>query len=593
MTAAFGTQYSVDGSEAAGAKPLPAPLRDDRLPPWRREGRLALIAALAVALLMVLLPFGRLVLTSLFPEGTFAPADALAEITGRAGRAALLHTLETGIVSSLGSVFIGASFSLVLALTDIPAKKLIGFLFVLSMLMAPQVTALAFMTAAGPSSPLLGAIGLAPPPGSANPFRSAGGIMVVLALHHAPLVMITVSAGLRQMPGNLVEAALIDGAGSRALLWRIVLPLLRPHLAAGALLAFVAAIGNFGIPALLGMPVNYQTLPTLIYQRLSSFGPSGIAESAALCLPLALLAGLGATLSVLLLRNRTTALEAGAPLAPFIALDRWRTPLAVLVWLVLAAGLFLPLLSLASAALTPAFGVRLTLHTLTLDKFAEVLLRQPVTLRALRNSFLYAGAAAILLGFFALPLVYALHRQAGRLRGLIEGVFDIPYALPGIVLAIACILVFLRPLPLIGVSIYGTPLIILFAYLVRFLPLALKAPLAAMAQLPADQEEAATVFGASCWQRLRHTVFPALAPAAIAGALLVFLTGFNELTVSALLWSAGTETLGVALFSLEEAGLASEASALALSATAVILVVMMVLDRLHKRLPEGVIPWRV
>ena len=568
-------------------------LRDDRPPPWRCEGRLTLLAALALALAIVLIPFGRLVLVALAPDGVFAPADAWSEIAGRAGLAALLHTIQTGLVSALGALVLGTAFALALALTDIRAKRTIGFLFVLSMLMAPQVVALAFVTAAGPSSPLLGAIGLAPPPGSANPFRSAGGIMVVLALHHAPLVMITVSAGLRAMPMSVIEAALMDGAGTGTLLSRILLPLLRPHLAAAALLAFVAAIGNFGIPALLGMPVNYQTLPTLIYQRLSSFGPSGIAEAAALCLPLAIFAGTGAATSALLLRNRATALESGAPLAPFIALVRWRAPITAAIWLVLAAGLLLPLLSLVSAALTPAFGVRLTLQTLTLDKFAEVLLRQPVTLRALRNSFLYAGVAAILLGLFALPLVYALERQAGRLRGLIEGIFDIPYALPGIVLAIACILVFLRPLPLIGVSIYATPLIILFAYLVRFLPLALKAPLAAMAQLPPDQEEAATVFGASFWQRLQHTVFPALIPAAAAGALLVFLTGFNELTVSALLWSAGTETLGVALFSLEEAGLASEASALALSATAVILVVMVALDRLHKRLPEGVIPWRM
>jgi iron(III) transport system permease protein len=148
------------------------------------------------------------------------------------------------------------------------------------------------------------------------------------------------------------------------------------------------------------------------------------------------------------------------------------------------------------------------------------------------------------------------------------------------VLAIACILLFLRPLPILGVSLYGTPFIILFAYLARFLPMALKAPAAAVAQIPPDQEEAARICGARFGRRLRTIVLPAIAPAAAAGGLLVFLTAFNELTVSALLWSAGTETVGVALFSLEEAGLASEAAAVAVTATALVAAVMLLLDRL-------------
>lgn len=91
---------------------------------------------------------------------------------------------------------------------------------------------------------------------------------------------------------------------------------------------------------------------------------------------------------------------------------------------------------------------------------------------------------------------------------------ELPYALPGIVLAIACILIFLKPLPLIGISIYGTPFIILFAYLARFLPLALKAPVAAMAQIEAHHEDAAKLDGASLPQMLRFIVAPILAPAA-------------------------------------------------------------------------------
>ncbi len=181
----------------------------------------------------------------------------------------------------------------------------------------------------------------------------------------------------------------------------------------------------------------------------------------------------------------------------------------------------------------------------------------------------------------------------GKLRRAAELVVELPYALPGVVLAIACILLFLRHLPGIGISLYGTPFIILFAYLARFLPLALKAPLAAMAQIEAHHEEAARLDGAGLWQMLRFIVAPILAPAAAVSALMVFLIAFNELTVSALLCSSGTETLGVVLFSLKEAGLAGEAAAIAISASAVILAAMLLLDLLGRRLPPNVLPWRI
>ena len=84
----------------------------------------------------------------------------------------------------------------------------------------------------------------------------------------------------------------------------------------------------------------------------------------------------------------------------------------------------------------------------------------------------------------------------------------------------------------------------------------------------------------------------ATAPAAVAGALLVFMGAFNELTVSALLWSGGNETLGVVLFSLEEAGLAAHAAAVAVTTILAVILILAVLDRFSARLPAGVLPWR-
>jgi iron(III) transport system permease protein len=566
-------------------------------PSWRG---LALPGGLGLPLLVTLcaillggLPFLRLAAAAFAPGWQFSPEAALAEIGSRAAVNATLHTLETAGLSAIGALLIGGSAAILLAVTDVRGKRMIAFALVFSMMIAPQVAALAFLSLLAPHSPILAFIGLSPAPGTPNPLLGRGGIALVMALHHAPLVAITLWTGLRSVPHSLIEAAQMEGAGPATIIGRILLPVLRPQIIAAALLAFVAGVGNFGIPALLGLPVNYLTLPTLIYRRLSSFGPAGLPDAAALSILVALVAAVGIAAGMLATRRAGGKVEIERPLEPFWTLGRARPIVLGGLLLLLTIKLGLPFLALLAEALTPALGVALSWQSLTFDKFAEVLLRQDVTVRAFRNSFLFAGSAAVILALAAIAFAYALERRMGRARRVVEAVIELPYALPGVVLAIACILMFLKPLPLLGVSIYATPFIILFAYLARFLPLALKAPLAAMAQIEAHHEEAAKLDGVTLWQMLRFIVAPILAPAAMVSALMVFLVAFNELTVSALLWSSGTETLGVVLFSLKEAGLAGEAAAVAISASGVILAAMLVLDLLAKRLPGNVLPWRI
>ncbi len=391
------------------------------------------------------------------------------------------------------------------------------------------------------------------------------------------------------MPRDLVEAARSAGSSPVRVLLTIVLPMVQPYLVAATALAFVSGVGNFGIPALLGMPVNYLTLTTLIYQRIASFGPSVLPQVAALSMLIVLLALLGVTLQAQALRQAGHRFTSGTP-ARF-ALGRWRLPLALLGWLAILFMLILPGLALVTTALIPSFGVPLTWNTATLANFEEVLFRQASTSRAFRNSAMLAGAAALILAFGAIPLSIGIERFSRLSQRILHGAIELPYALPGIVLAIACILLFLRPLPLIG-SLYATAWIILAAYLMQFFALAMKPVTTAVGQISRDLDEAAAVSGARSLRRMLTITTPLAAPAAVAGALLVFMSAFNELTVSALLWSSGNETLGVVLFSLEEAGLGTQAAAIAVTTIIVVVALLFVLDRLGKRLPAGVLPWR-
>jgi iron(III) transport system permease protein len=556
----------------------------------RRAGfSLPALAVLLVIALLSLLPMVRLVIAAVAPGGELDLA-AFADRLGRpASLRAMWRTLDTAFFGAVLAMLLGGPFAIAVAMSDLPGRKALGFLLLLPLMIAPQVTALAWLHLSGPSSTLFGMLGLAPPPGTPNPMLGRKGIILLYGVQHAPIVFVTLRAGLARVPRDLVEAARAAGAGPLKALVTIVLPLMRPYLTAAAALAFVSGVGNFGIPALLGMPVNYLTLPTLIYQQMSSFGPAVLPQMASLSVLIGALALAGVAVRSLALSEKSARYAGGIPAR--LPLGRWRMPLAVLAWLVIGLILILPALALMTTALVPSFGVPLTLDTLTFSNFAEVLTRQASTMRAFRNSTLLAGGAALILALGAVPMAVAMERFGDRTRRLLGGAMELPYAVPGIVLAIACILLFLRPLPLIG-SLYATAWIILIAYLMRFATLAMQPAATAVRQIPRDLDEAAAVSGAGAARRLATITTPLVAPAAVAGGLLVFMSAFNELTVSTLLWSSGNETLGVVLFSLEEAGLGAHAAAVAVSTIVVVIAILAVLDRFAARLPSGVLPWR-
>ncbi|MCZ8185704.1 MAG: iron ABC transporter permease [Beijerinckiaceae bacterium] len=558
-----------------------------------KEGRSLLVPVLGWVGLVTVLPLGMLAAMALSIEGAPGLMPLLDEWTRPGTLRAVRNSLLTSGGAMLLSLVIGGAAAMAVGMALVPGRRLFALLFTLSMLIAPHVVALAFKTLLGPASPVLQAVGLAPLPGSANPLVSLGGIIAVLGLHHAPIVMLTLLAGLRQVPHQLVEAAQIDGARAWSIFRDILLPLLAGHWIAAGLLAFVAAFGNFGIPALLGLPVNVLTLPTLIYRELTSFGPSVLPGVAGLALLTMLIAGM-ILLMVSRFQNRGEAQpDAEQPLRAF-----WQPgPASTAILLALGAmllliALVLPVLSLLAASLVPAYGVPLTPETLTGQAYAEVLFRQQATREAFLNSFRLAGLAAVILGLLSIPMAFAVHRYSGRLRPLLLLLADLPYALPGIVIAIAMILVFLKPLPVVGFSLYATPWIILLAYLVRFLPLALKPTLASMAMLPPSIEEAGALCGARVRRRLVDLVAPALMPAVGAGMLMIFLMAFTELTVSALLWSAGSRTVGVVMYGLEEAGQTTEASAIGIATILVVGLAMLLIDRLAAFLPPGAVPWK-
>jgi iron(III) transport system permease protein len=542
-----------------------------------------------VVVLLSVLPLVRLALTGIF---AFADGGAVSVLTDRALWSATWYTLVTALWGTLISLVIGALFAFVLTLTDIPGKGPLGFLFMLPMMIPPQVTALAWVQMSGPSSPLLKALGLAPPLGSPQPLYSVGGIALLYGVQHAPLVYLALRAGLMSVPRDGVEAARLSGASPFRTFRDIVLPLALPGMIAGAAIAFVSCIGNFGIPAILGIPASIYTLATLVFTKFAAFTDRTFGEVALISGIIALIsvAGLAAQERALGGRDYRILGQAGAVAA--FSIGRWKFVLLPLLVAALFFMLVAPFLALLAGALVPAFGVPLTFETMSFHAFEEVLFRQTITRTAFANSLFLAVVTALGLLCLSVLAGYALTRRRDGFARLVASLIEIPYALPGIIIAVAFILVFAAPLPVVNVTLYGTIWIILVAYFASFFAVSLKPVVSAYRQLDPALEEAARLSGAGFFRRLTDILVPLVAPAAGASVILVFLIACNELTVSALLWSAGTQTLGVVIYNLDDSGGSDLASALSVLVVLLVVVLMLLLEILAKHLPKGVVPWR-
>ena len=568
------------------------PARAFRLSRLKPSGEMRLILCLALFVgLLSIAPLGRLVYAAFFTDGTLDLGRIAHVLGGRRVLQATSNTIWISLTSTLLASLIGTLAALLVGMTDMKARTAWVFGFVLPLMIPPQVTALAWVQSFSPASPLLAPLGLTLEPGMRHPLYSSWGIILLLGLYNAPLVFLSVRASLRRVPANLLEAAQSAGAKPLSVIIDIILPLVRSGIFAGAALAFVSSIGNFGIQAMLGIPARVPTLITMIYQRLNSYGPSALNDMALLALLLAVLTIIGMTITGWLGRQGDQRVD-GASLTLRLPLGRWHLPVATMAWGYLAAVLVLPLSALAGSALVRGFGQPLSLDTITFENFRNALFQHEGIREAFATSFLLTGLTVFILIPVSIALGYFLVWRSGLLSRLLHLASELAYALPGIIIGVAMILFFLRPLPFIDVSIYGTIWVIFAAYLSNYLALALRPILGGFAQVDRSLNEAAQIAGAGILSRLRDIVLPVLAPSAAAAAILVFMTAINEIQTSVLLVSSRAQTIGPMIIFLEEAGSSTLAAAVGCLMVLLILTLMLVSLCFSKYLPKGVLPWR-
>ena len=448
--------------------------------------------------------------------------DALAPLWRARTLELMVSTASLGLAVVVGSVGLGVPLAWLTVRSDLPARRLWAILAIAPLAIPSYLLAFAFVGAFAPRgwvAGLLEPVGELGVPGS----YGFGGAVVVLSLATMPYVVISARAALARLDPALEEASRSLGRGPWGAARTAVLPVIVPAVGAGALLACLYAISDFGAVSIL----RYDTLATAIYSQYRfSFDRSGAAVLALLLLGLALLL---VWVEGRVRRRAALATPHGRTRIPdLVRLGRWR-------W---------PAVAFTAAIASLSLGVPVVTVTLWLIDGLQRDLPIEIGLGALRESLVLGGSAALVAVVVALPLARLVVHFPGRWSSLTERLLYAVYAIPGISLALAIVFFTLNAVPLLYQSLFALVLAISLRYLVQSVG-ALRGP---MLQVSPRTVEAARSLGEGTVGLLRSITLPLLRPGIVAGLTLVLLSGLKELPLTLLLAPPGYSTLATELW---------------------------------------------
>lgn len=504
----------------------------------RRPPLVLAIIALVVAALL-LLPLAYLLI-----RASGAGAAAFASVLRPRSLQVMANSIVlTIVVTSMASV-IGVPLAWLTVRTDLPGRRVWTVLASLPLVIPSYVGAFALVAFLGPRGMLqewLAPLGVERLP----EIYGFAGAAYTLTLFTYPYLLLSVRAGLQRLDPSIEEASRSLGLGRRRTFWQVTLPNLRPAIAAGALLVALYTLSDFGAVSLL----RFTSFTRAIYISYQSSFDRSLAAVFSLVL-------VGLTVLILIAEQRSQSraryyrLGAGAGRKPqLIALGGWKWPALAFCVLIVLAALVAPI----GVILVWLFrGIQAG------ESFA------PLGQEAL-NSILAAGLAALVATLAALPFAYLAVRFPHRLTLLAERVAYVGHGLPGIVVALSLVFFGANYLT----ALYQTLPMLVFAYVILFLPQSLGAERATLMQTSPRLEEAARSLGLApggVWMRI---TLPLLRPGLLAGAALVFLTAMKELPATLLLAPTGFATLATEIWSAAAEAFFARAAAPALLLVAI------------------------
>jgi iron(III) transport system permease protein len=543
---------------------------------------------LAVAL-VVSAPLGLIVYQSFLSEAFFSPTAAFSlgayryVLTDSGFHSAFGTSLLVSFGMTLIAVPLGSLLAFLLVRTDLPGKKILEPWLLVPIFLSPVVLAFGYVVAVGPvgffslwTKALIGRV----------PWNlyTLYGVIFIAGLTHVSHSFLYVSSALRSLDPSVEEAARVAGAGPWRIAATVSLPLVLPSILFSAALIFLLGFELFGLPLVLGDPAGILVLTTYLYKLTNLLGVPSYHLMAVVALSIVALTFPLVYMQRRLLRTAGRFAVIGGKGQAFrpLPLGALRWPAVALVLLWLAVTVILPLIGVGLRSIVSQWGEGIQLReVLTLDHFRE-LAHYPNLLRGITNTLLIGAVGGALSVAFYAVIGLAAHRWQSRWVSVLDYLVMLPRALPGLIVGLAFLWLFLffKPIAPLRTTLFS----LWIAYTVVWLAYGLRLISASLLQVKPELEEAARVIGAR--QRLvyRDVTLPLIRFGLIGSWLLVFMMFVREYSTGVYLLGPGTEVIGSLIVSLWGTGALDLISALSVIEVALVGMILFIALRLGVKL---------
>lgn len=483
---------------------------------------------------------------------------------------ALLNTIVLGLAVTVLCAAIGVPLAYVTARFSFPGKALIALL-PLTTLIVPEVIAaqtwLMMLGNNGLITRFLQDFGVQLPS-----FYGWFGLVTVMTFIYYTYVYIGTVAAIRGFDVQLEEAAQGLGTPPARSRWTVLVPVILPAVLASCLLVFTLVAGNFAVATILGHRV--QLLSVVTYQTfVSESGGDPVMQSTLASVSIGLVAVVLFLQRWIVSRGRYEVMMGrGAKPRPLRGLA------ALLLALTAALILFvslLPVVTVIAGAFTFARGPVMQWGRWTTLNIERVFLNSP---DPIFNTLIYAGAATLLSIMVSTLASYLIVKKRTVLTPALDYLTMLPLALSGTVIGIGLVMTFNTG----WLTLTGTGLIIVIAYVIRRLPFGVRNASATLYNTPGSIEEASISLGVPPVKSFFKVVLPVMLPSIFAAAILVWTTTVAELSASIVVYSGGRETMPIQVFRLIDSNLMAQASAYGLVLIATILLPIIIATTVFK-----------
>ena len=542
---------------------------------------IVILVVVAFLVIFEVIPLSYLLIRSLFPKGSFSLDSFKRVYTYDLNWTALINTVIISGLTTLFGVILAFPLAFLVGRTDMYGKKFFRTLFVTTYMVPPYVGAMAWLRLLNPIAGVLNKFLMQIFNLPKAPFNiyTVGGIVWVLTCFYYPYAFITISRAMEKMDPSLEEASKISGASPIKTLMTITIPMMTPSIIAAGLLVFVASASAFGIPSIIGAPGQIYTVTTRIIDFVHIGSEEGLNDAMVLAVFLMAIANIVLYVTTFVIGKRQYITMSGKSTRPnIVELGKWRLPITVIISIFSFFVVILPFVTVALTSFTVNMGKPIGLSNMSMSAWNKVFSRASI-LSSTKNSII-AGLAAAFFGIvISCIMAYLLQRTNVKGKRIPDFLITLGSGTPSVTIALALIISMSGKFK---INIYNTLTIMIIAYMIKYMLMGMRTVVSAMSQVHPSLEEAAQISGANWLRMLKDVTVPLIGASIVAGFFLIFMPSFYELTMSTLLYSSNTKTIGYELYIYQTYHSQQVASALATAILLFVIIINYLLNKLTK-----------